>query len=203
MSIFGKSGVYYGKISIELTSVFIMLQVACHLPFIYYIAKEHLLQVIDEYNKASLSKMVDRIKGVNGETGDPRFFLVQRLFRLKDVDDQGTSKDDKCKKDKLQSARNNSLVDAISELYSNYAISDSKGTRLLSSHMLTTKQASTLRSRGNKSKGSVTREWRFEGGSDENESVDNSLRMQQSISDESSGSLRDTNRKSKTTMLST
>lgn len=66
MCIFGRSGQFYGKFVLKLATVGIAVQLVCHMPFIYYIGKEHMLQCFDEYFNGSLSKMVDRIKGVKG-----------------------------------------------------------------------------------------------------------------------------------------
>jgi len=59
----------------------VILQLICHMPFIYFIGKEHVLQCVDEFLNSSLSLMVDRIRFTF--KGDPRFFLVQRRFNLR------------------------------------------------------------------------------------------------------------------------
>lgn len=56
----------------------IELMLFCHIPFVFYIGKEHILQAVDEHLNFSLSLMVDRIK--NRFKGDPRHFLVQKKF---------------------------------------------------------------------------------------------------------------------------
>jgi hypothetical protein len=48
-----------------------------HLPFIYYIAKENLMTVIDEIINSSLSDMIDRVRKGVFIAGDYRFFLVK------------------------------------------------------------------------------------------------------------------------------
>lgn len=53
--------------------------ILCHIPFIFYIGKEHILQSIDEQTNFSLSQMVDRIK--HRFKGDPRHFLVEKQFK--------------------------------------------------------------------------------------------------------------------------
>jgi hypothetical protein len=60
----------------------IIFQLICHMPFIYFIGKEHILQCIDEHQNYNLSQMVDRIK--SNISGDPRFFLAQRKFSVRD-----------------------------------------------------------------------------------------------------------------------
>lgn len=61
-----------------------IIMMILHIPFIFYIGKEHILQSIDEYQKSSLSQMVDRIR--DKYKGDPRFFLVQKKFLIKETD---------------------------------------------------------------------------------------------------------------------
>ena len=81
MSIFGSSGEDYSKSILKVAHFGIILQLVCHMPFIYFIGREHILQCIDEHQNNNLSKMVDRIK--SNISGDPRFFLAQRKFSLK------------------------------------------------------------------------------------------------------------------------
>jgi hypothetical protein len=54
----------------------------CHVPFIYFIGKEHILSCVDEIMNKSLSQMVDRIK--NKFKGDHRHFLVEKKFIIRD-----------------------------------------------------------------------------------------------------------------------
>lgn len=61
----------------------VMVMIFCHIPFIFYIGKEHILQSIDEHYNFSLSQMVDRIK--HRFKGDPRHFLVEKQFKEIDV----------------------------------------------------------------------------------------------------------------------
>jgi hypothetical protein len=79
----GESGIFYGKPILLAMTASVMIQMACYIPLLFYIAKEHLLQSIDEFSSASLSKMVDRIKGITAAVGDPRFFLVSRSFEVR------------------------------------------------------------------------------------------------------------------------
>lgn len=58
----------------------IVLQSLLHMPFIFFIGKEHILQCYDEYKNHSLSLMVDRIK--SNVTGDPRYFRAEKRFKL-------------------------------------------------------------------------------------------------------------------------
>jgi hypothetical protein len=51
-----------------------LIQLITHIPFIYYIGKESLLMMLDEYLNFNLTNMVDRIRF---ETGDPRYFLAE------------------------------------------------------------------------------------------------------------------------------
>lgn len=44
------------------------------IPFFFYISREQLLVIYDEFMNSSLSLMVDRVRS---ELGDPRFFLAQ------------------------------------------------------------------------------------------------------------------------------
>ena len=50
-------------------------QLFFHMPFMYYIGKEHFLVCVDEILNQSMSQMIDRKLD---RTGDPRFFLFQR-----------------------------------------------------------------------------------------------------------------------------
>ena len=52
-----------------------ILQLFFHMPFMYYIGKEHFLVCVDEILNQSMSQMIDRKLD---RTGDPRFFLFQR-----------------------------------------------------------------------------------------------------------------------------
>jgi len=45
-----------------------------HLPFAYYIGKENIMMLLEEYSTGNLSMMIDRVKN---QQGDPRFFLVE------------------------------------------------------------------------------------------------------------------------------
>lgn len=60
---------------------FVVVQMLFHMPFTFYIGKEHILQCYDEYTKHSLSLMVDRIK--NSTSGDPRFFRAERKYKIR------------------------------------------------------------------------------------------------------------------------
>lgn len=51
-----------------------IVQLLVHIPFIYYIAKENLLMMYDEWMNYNLSCMVDRVRS---EQGDPRYFLAE------------------------------------------------------------------------------------------------------------------------------
>ena len=73
MCIFGNQAKYYDSLLLILGRAFIM-QLTCHIPLIYYVGKEHILQTIDEIKNYSLSQMVDRIK----LNGDPRYFRAKR-----------------------------------------------------------------------------------------------------------------------------
>ena len=81
MSIFGSSGEDYSKTILKVAHLGIILQLICHMPFIYFMGREHILQCIDEHQNSNLSKMVDRIK--SNISGDPRFFLAQRKFSFR------------------------------------------------------------------------------------------------------------------------
>ena len=59
----------------------VILQLICHMPFIFYIGKEHVLQAVDEHYYNSLSLMIDRIK--NDRAGDPRFFLAEKKYTFR------------------------------------------------------------------------------------------------------------------------
>ena len=59
----------------HLAQFFMVLQLFFYTPFIYYIAKEHLLVSLDEIINRSVSRMIDRVK--TQTLGDPRFFLAE------------------------------------------------------------------------------------------------------------------------------
>lgn len=51
-----------------------VVQLVTHIPFIYYISKEQLMMIYDEYYNSSISNMIER---VIFESGDPRFYLAE------------------------------------------------------------------------------------------------------------------------------
>lgn len=60
----------------HIAQMLMVLQLFFHIPFTYYIAKEHLLVCVDEVMNQSLSLMIDRKRKT--VVGDPRFFLAER-----------------------------------------------------------------------------------------------------------------------------
>jgi hypothetical protein len=52
----------------------LIIQLLMHIPFIYYIAKENIMILVDEWQTQSTSRMVDRVRDQNG---DPRFYLAE------------------------------------------------------------------------------------------------------------------------------
>ena len=47
------------------TQIVVIVQLFCHLPFIFYIAQEQFLMFVDEYTRKSVSKMIDEFKRIN------------------------------------------------------------------------------------------------------------------------------------------
>jgi len=78
LCIFGNNQIYYPKPILFIGHLGVIVQLLCHLPLIFYIGKEHVLQSVDEYQNVSLSQMVDRIR--DNISGDPRFFLAQKKY---------------------------------------------------------------------------------------------------------------------------
>jgi len=81
MSIFGNQVKYFDSYLLLFGRSLIILQLTFHIPLIYYVGKEHILQSLDEIKNYSLSQMVDRIKQ-NSSTADPRNFRLQRQYEI-------------------------------------------------------------------------------------------------------------------------
>ena len=52
----------------------LVIQLLVHIPFLYYIGKEHILIAYDEYINENLTLIVDRVRN---KQGDPRHYLVE------------------------------------------------------------------------------------------------------------------------------
>ena len=56
--------------------VVVIIQLFCHTPFVFYIAREQVLMFVDEYQRQSMSKMIDEQKLVSGKQ---KRYLTQEL----------------------------------------------------------------------------------------------------------------------------
>lgn len=81
MCVYGNNRTLTFKPILAIGHLGMIVMLICHVPFIYFIGKEHILSSIDELMNKSLSQMVDRIK--NRFKGDPRHFLVQKKFVIR------------------------------------------------------------------------------------------------------------------------
>ena len=56
------------------------MQQICHIPFIYYIAKENIMMVVDELINGTLSEMIERIREGILKAGDYKFYLTELVI---------------------------------------------------------------------------------------------------------------------------
>jgi len=81
IAVLGNNEMFLDNYLLILAHFGIVLMFICHMPFMFFIGKEHILTCVDEYYNNSLSLMVTRIRDF--DKGDHRYFLVERKHSLR------------------------------------------------------------------------------------------------------------------------